>query len=618
MDPKHPNMVEVVNGEKSVGRRSSAEIQHVEHHQHHQVGLVDDVLDTHIRDDHGDPHRAALEDVNPDQKITKSTMAAVFFLGFTFQPSLSFTIYTIYPILVPISLALQGNTNNVNWMSSGWTVGGSVSFAIAGQLSDYFGRRYILLFGQALLILGHIIGATAHSMNQAIAAMVVLGFGTGTTFVLYPGISEILPNKYRSIGLGWTELNLLPFATFGPLIARSLTERASWRWVFYLGLITGVISFIGSALFYIPPLRPIRSSTRREIFAELDYIGIFFYASGMVIFLLGLGWGGVTYPWGHAAVIAPMVIGVILFSCTFIWSFSGKPKRPIFPFRLFKRMREYTLLLIIIFVVGFVYFSLTALIPQQLSYMFTSDPQLAGFYNIPAGFGGAGGGVILGGLIYKMRHVHWQICIGIAVQTVFVALFALITPNTIAMAIVFQGIANTPFAWITLACYIVAGLHVPQRDLGLALGLIGSFRFLGAAVGTTVFSTILNNKAGTSIPMRVMEHVMPLGYEASKLPALITAVSAGNATAIASTGASSQVVAAVASGIKWGYSDAFRLTWLVSIPFGVIAFILGVFIRDPSPYFTKHTAVTLEKERLGGGHHHDGDVKHSATSVDEL
>lgn len=137
----------------------------------------------------------------------------------------------VFPIIVPIAIELQGNTHNANWMASGWSLAGSIAFAIAGQTSDYFGRRYILLFGQALLILGHIIGCTANSVNQGIAAMVILGFGTGTTFVMYPGISELLPNKYRSIGLAWTELNLLPFATFGPLFSRLLLKNVTWRWV---------------------------------------------------------------------------------------------------------------------------------------------------------------------------------------------------------------------------------------------------------------------------------------------------------------------------------------------------------------------------------------------------
>lgn len=308
----------------------------------------------------------------------------------------------------------------------------------------------------------------------------------GTTFVLYPGISELLPNKWRNYGLAWTEFNLLPFSTFGPLIARALLERATWRWLYYLGLITGVISLIGTGIFYHPPSKPLRDRTRWELMKEIDYVGISLYTVGLTLFLLGLGWGGSNYPWKSAAVITPLVLGAVIFGLTFVWDFSGRPKRPLFPLRLLKKFRDYTSLLVVIFVTGLVYFSMTDLIPVQLSDMYASDAIRAGFYNIPAGFGGAAGGVFLGSLISKLKHVHLQLVAGIAMQTLFAGLFAVLTPNTLGAALAFQLLANLPFAWITLNCYIIAGLNVPQRDLGLSLGLVGTFRFLGGAIGTTV------------------------------------------------------------------------------------------------------------------------------------
>jgi len=197
-----------------------------------------------------------------------------------------------------------------------------------------------------------------------------------------------------------------------------------------------------------------------------------------------------------------------------------------------------------------------------------------------------------------MKKVQYQLVVGIAVQTLFTGLFALITPDTIPMALVFQLIADFPFAWITLACYITAGLHVPQREIGLALGLIGTFRFLGGSIGTTVFPTILSNRSAKTIPSRVLAAVGPMGYPAEKVPALITAIGAGTTAKLTDT--SVQVIAAASKAVQWGYSDAFRLVYLVTIPFGVIACVLAYFVVDPSPYFTKHTSVTLEKERLGG------------------
>lgn len=148
------------------------------------MGLVgQEELDPHIRDDRGDPHRAALEDIDPHAKVTLSTWLAAFFIGSTYTSSITCTILLVFPILVPIGLDLQGSTNNINWMASGWALAGAVAFAVAGQISDYFGRRKVILTGQVLLVIGHIIGATARTVNQAIAGMVILGFGTGVSFV---------------------------------------------------------------------------------------------------------------------------------------------------------------------------------------------------------------------------------------------------------------------------------------------------------------------------------------------------------------------------------------------------------------------------------------------------
>jgi hypothetical protein len=44
---------------------------------------------------------------------------------------------------------------------------------------------------------------------------------------------------------------------------------------------------------------------------------------------------------------------------------------------------------------------------------------------------------------------------------------------------------------------------------------------------------------------------------------------------------------------------AFRITYLVTIPFGVIVICMSLFVRDPSKYFTKHIAVHMEKRVFG-------------------
>jgi hypothetical protein len=147
----------------------------------HKIG--EEVLDENIQDDHGRPHEAALADSDADGHVAPSTWAAVFFLSFTFVPALSFTLNAFLPVVTIVAIRLQGNLNNVNWVAGGFSLGGSVAFAIAGQLSDYLGRKDIVVGGQTCLLVGHLLGATAQDFTQIIVAMVLLGVGTGTIFV---------------------------------------------------------------------------------------------------------------------------------------------------------------------------------------------------------------------------------------------------------------------------------------------------------------------------------------------------------------------------------------------------------------------------------------------------
>jgi len=123
--------------------------------------------------------------------------------------------------------------------------------------------------------------------------------------------------------------------------------------------------------------------------------------------------------------------------------------------------REYSFLLVIVFVLGLVYISITALILEQITFMFTSDSTRAGLYNIPAGFGCSAGRAILGGLIWKIKYVHWQLVVACVMQTLFTALLAACTPNMVGAAMVFGLFANIPFGWLLINCYVTAGVHVP-------------------------------------------------------------------------------------------------------------------------------------------------------------
>lgn len=75
------------------------------------------------------------------------------FMGLSYVPSISCGLLLPSGILQQIGQEL-GDTDNIAWIPGGWSVASAVSFAVAGAVSDIFGRKWVLISGQALTLIG--------------------------------------------------------------------------------------------------------------------------------------------------------------------------------------------------------------------------------------------------------------------------------------------------------------------------------------------------------------------------------------------------------------------------------------------------------------------------------
>jgi predicted acyltransferase len=69
--------------------------------------------------------------------------------------------------------------------------------------------------------------------------------------------------------------------------------------------------------FYHPPTYDqlhVHGKTKWQQFKELDFGGLFLFLAGIVLFIIGLSWGGTVHPWSSAYVVCTIVIGL----CTLI------------------------------------------------------------------------------------------------------------------------------------------------------------------------------------------------------------------------------------------------------------------------------------------------------------
>ncbi|RFU26113.1 hypothetical protein B7463_g10227, partial [Scytalidium lignicola] len=539
---------------------------------------------------------------NEEPKISASTLMAVFFMGISYVACISCGLVMPAGIVSQIGTAL-GDMDNIVWIPGSWGVASAVSFSIAGRFSDIFGRRYVLISGQLFTLIGSIVASTAHKTTIVAAGSTIIGFGAGVIFVSYPGISELLPNKYRGIGVGWTEFCItVPWAGLGTLIAQLFVVHATWRWVYYIGIIYAALSVTGTAIFYFPPSRPRNDwdKSRWQEFKELDFIGLLLFSSGLTIFLVGITYLGKA-DYSVALVASTIIIGAFLFAGCLLYDFTI-PKDPIFPYRLFTMYREFTVHLVILFVAGMIWQAITTLGPQATLYMFTNDPIRIGVLQIPNNISGLLGGWIMPSLVHKIKHVREQILFALLIETVFTACYAAAVPDHEIAWSVLQLFGQCCFTWVTLLAYVASGLFVPHEDLGVSAGLIGTFRSAGNSVGNAIFSTILTSVVNKQMPKRVAQAAIENGFPASQIPELIPAVvenAVGVPGAFSSISqATPAVIAATSTAFKHAYAYAFQRVFYSTIPFGVIALVAAWYVRDPSPLLNNDVAVHQEKEVL--------------------
>ena len=360
---------------------------------------------------------------------------------------------------------------------------------------------------------------------------------------------------------------------------------------------------------------------RWESFKKLDFIGILLYTTGLTIALVGLAWGGSPgHAWGSASVLAPLIIGILTLAACFVYEFKVvDPNKALFPWPLFCRFREFSSLLVTGFVAGMVYYPNNGLLPQATLFIFTNDPTEIGIIALPNGMGQIFGAVVIPSMLHITKAPKFWIVLAVFLQTLFVALYSVAIPNNKAAWMAFQFFGQGCWSWIATCSIVNISLHVPLSELGVAMGVLGTFRSFGGSVGNAILQAVLSSSLNDQLAARISSAALAQGFNKQGLASLIPAVIAnaqGVPNAFAKVpGVTNALEAAISRALKEAYAFAFQRAFYATIPFGVIAFVVSLFISDAGKYMTNHTAVHLVKDVFGGAAHaksHEQDDHHES------
>ncbi|KAH7346193.1 MFS multidrug transporter [Rhexocercosporidium sp. MPI-PUGE-AT-0058] len=215
---------------------------------------------------------------------------------------------TIIVTAVPKITSDFHSLGDVGWYGSAYLLTSASFQPLTGKIFQKLNSKFTYIFFLGLFELGSLLCAVAQSSNLFIIGRAVAGIGgaglsTGGLTIL----SACVPLEKRATYMGFMMSVGLLGTVVGPVLGGLLTQYTTWRWCFYINLPIGAIVALCIVLVHIPDIRgdiALRlKHSLPSLFHELDVIGFSLFAPTVVMFLLALQWGGVSYPWKSATVI---------------------------------------------------------------------------------------------------------------------------------------------------------------------------------------------------------------------------------------------------------------------------------------------------------------------------
>ena len=307
------------------------------------------------------------------------------------------------------------------------------------------------------------------------------------------------------------------------------------------------------------------------------------------MFLLGLEYGGVTYPWKSATVISLIVAGAVTVFLFFVneWKFA---KYPVLPLRLFKT-RTNVASLLVCFIHGFVFISAAFYLPLYFQSVLGATPILSGVYFFPFVLALSFTSIAVGIFIKKTGQYLPPIWFAVVFISVGWGLFMdLPLGLDWGRLATFQIIAGLGTGPLFQAPLIALQSNVPPRDIATATALFGFVRNLATSASVVIGGVIFQNQ--------MLKHDDEI---TARLPPDLAA-KLGGGKAGSSTGLVQALPPNLRRPVQRAYNDSLQKFWIFYFAISLLGIIASVFIRrrvlDKKHVEYKSGLAQEEKNRL--------------------
>ena len=391
-------------------------------------------------------------------------------------------------------------------------------------------------------------------MTQLIFARALQGLGAGgimpLAFIL---IGEMFNLQQRAKMQGLFS-GVWGFSSIaGPLLGGFLVDQFTWRWVFYINVLPGLLA---AALVALAWQEQAQSHERPKV----DYLGAALLTSSVVSLLLGLMDFGSFNSW-------MLIATAVVFFIALVWV-ESRAADPILPIGLFRDRLFATAVTHGIFT-GWALFGSISFIPLFVQSVLGTSATQAGITITPMLLGWVTASIIGMRLILTVGHRR----LGVIGTTLFVTgafLMTLIGPNSSQiMMMVFVTIMGVGMGLSIPSFLVAVQTNVERRNLGTATSMLQFSRSMGGTLGVSVM--------GAALSIRLASNLSASGLDPKLVTALLDPLPG--------------VEVVVDAGVRLAMADSIHLVFVIAF----VSAALGL----AAVFFTPHQELkekSLESE----------------------
>jgi EmrB/QacA subfamily drug resistance transporter len=383
---------------------------------------------------------------------------------------------TVVATAMPTIVGQLGGLEHYSWVFSAYMLASTTTVPLYGKLSDIYGRRKLYVFAMVLFLAGSVWCGWATSMTGLIFARALQGIGAGgimpLAFIL---IGEMFTLEQRAKMQGLFSGVWGVSSIVGPLLGGFLVDQLSWRWIFYVNIVPGLLAAALVALAW-------RDQARSHERPAVDYAGAGLLTVSVVMLLLGLMNSG--------TLAVALIAGAVVLFIALLWV-ERRAADPILPLALF-RDRLFATSTAHGVLSGWAMFGSVSFIPLFVQAVLGTTATQAGITITPMLLGWVTASIIGTRLLLKVGYRKLGM-LGTALLAIGSFLMSRAGMQTSQLSLmVFVALMGIGMGLSIPAFLIAVQTSVQRRQLGTATSMLQFSRSMGGTLGVSVMGAALS------------------------------------------------------------------------------------------------------------------------------